>query len=230
MKISGFIIISLLLFAGPAIAQKDIVPDTVRGKYAPSGLRIGFDLISGGQAIVKNGIKAITQGEYREIQFSADIDFYRYFLNFEYGLFDRQWTSSDGYYINKGSHYKIGPDVNFLHRDPDGSALFFGLRYAFANFSDESNYRTSSSYWGSGRNTIENNNISADWFEITTGLKVKLTRIIWLGYTARFQFGADNFEGKQLIPHWIPGYGRADETSSWGVDYWLIIKVPFKKK
>lgn len=228
MKIFASIIISLLL-AFSVSGQGNITPDTVKGKFIPTGVRLGFDLINAGQAVIKNGVKAITQGEYRELQFSADIDFYRYFLNVEYGIFEREWIRDDGFYNNKGVHYKIGPDVNFLHRDPDGAALFFGLRYAFTKFSDDMNYQYSNGFWGNGGNSISNKDIKADWFEITTGLKVPLTKIIWLGYTARVKLGAGTFEDQALIPYWVPGYGRADRNTAWGLDYWLILRIPLKK-
>lgn len=230
MKISGFIIISLFVCFSSSAQNEDIVPDTVKGKFIPSGIRVGFDLISFGQDIVEKGIQAFSGDGFNELHFTADIDFYRYFLNIEYGIYNRQWTRTDGFYINTGDFYKIGPDINLLHRDPDASALFFGLRYAWANFSDEVVYNTESEFWGSGGNRVSNDDLSADWFELTTGLKVKLTRILWLGYTARFKFSVDTFEGRQLIPHWIPGFGRADERTWWGLDYWLIIKIPFKKE
>lgn len=230
MKTLGYIIISMLISVA-GYGQSNLQPDTTKGKFIPTGIRIGFDLISSGEAVIDKGLQVFTQGEYNELQFAADIDFYRYFLNVEYGIYDRQWTRDDGYYINKGSHFKIGPDINFLHKDPDGSALFFGLRYSFSNFSDEIVYDYQNQFWGDGANRIENDNLKANWLELTTGLKVKLTKIIWLGYTARFKFGysTDTFADKALIPHWVPGYGRASETSAWGLDYWLIVKVPFRK-
>jgi len=244
MKTLGFIIISFLSISpltGQQIdsasvvekAQEVVQGDSARSKYLPTGVRVGFDLISFGQGVINNGVQAITQGEFREIQFSADIDFYRYFLNVEYGRFETELTVPDrGFYEISGSHFKVGPDVNFLHRDPDGSALFFGLRYSWNNFSDRQVYNFTNNFWGDGSNEISNINISANWIEITTGLKVKLTKVIWLGYTARFKFGysTDTFSDKELVPHWIPGYGRADENSRWGLDYWIIFKLPFDGK
>ncbi|MTI22888.1 hypothetical protein E1176_17785 [Fulvivirga sp. RKSG066] len=230
MRILGYIITTSLLFISCfASAQSDIVPDTIQGKYIPTGIRVGVDLISPTQAIINDGFKGFTGGENRELHLSADVDFYRYFLNFEFGKLDREWRSDNGIYTNSGTFYKIGPDVNFLHRDPDGSTLFFGLRYAFANFSDQMTYNINDPIWGVGSGDVHNGSLSSNWFEVTTGLKVKITRILWLGYTGRFKFASDTFEGNNLIPHWVPGYGRADETSAWGLDYWLIIKIPFKK-
>ncbi|MDX1629665.1 MAG: DUF6048 family protein [Fulvivirga sp.] len=228
MRIYASIIISLICTANVLGQNKSIVPDTVKGKYIPSGIRLGFDLINFGEALAANGMDVFSKGEYRELQFTADIDFYRYFFNVEYGIFNRSWQSIDAVYNNQGSHFKIGPDVNFLHRDPDGSALFFGVRYAFTSFSDELQHNFENDFWSGGANNLSNDRVFADWLEFTSGLKVRLTNILWLGYTARFKFAVDTFEDNALIPHWIPGFGRASEATFWGFDYWLIIKIPFK--
>ena len=64
---------------------------------------------------------------------------------------------------------------------------------------------------------------------MVTGLKVKIWKYLWLGYTARFKFGVDTFERNELIPHEIPGFGRADETVIWDFDYWLMFRIPIRK-
>ena len=209
-----------------------LLPDSLKkpSKYLPTGVRIGMDLISFGQGVETNGVRAITQADVRQWKFSADIDFYRYFLNIEYGIFDRQWDAPNSTYINKGSFLKIGPDVNFLHRDPDQSALFIGMRYAISNYEDNLQYNYSNVFWSDGSDFVDNSSLSSQWFEITTGIKVKLSTYIWMGYTARFQFNVnDNHASNELAPHWIPGYGFAVNESDWGFEYWLIFRIPFRE-
>lgn len=199
-------------------------------RFFPTGVRIGIDLISFGQGVQTNGIRAITQADVRQWKFSADIDFYRYFFNVEYGIFERQWDAPGSTYINKGSFLKVGPDVNFLHRDPDQSALFIGMRYATSFYEDNLSYEYSNVFWGDGSDFVENKSLSSRWFEVTTGLKVKLGEYIWMGYTARFQFSVnDNHATNELAPNWIPGYGLAQEESNWGFEYWLIFRIPISE-
>ena len=230
MKIFGFII-SLSLFALSGYTQDSLqVQQYERTKFIPTGVRVGLDLISLGQGVASNGLSAITQGDARQWKISADIDFYRYFLNIEYGSFQRVWIAPQSGYSNEGRFLKIGPDVNFLHRDPDQSALFVGLRYARSTFSDRLNYDYDHPFWGSGTTSSRNDDLSVRWFEITTGLKVKLWRYIWSGYTARFKFGVSDFyENYNPAPHWIPGYGLAEKETSWAFEYWLIFRIPFRE-
>ena len=241
MKISRYLISALLICLAFSVQGQEedsvvVKPkkiDTLgMKKFIPTGIRFGMDLISLGSGVVKNGLPALTQGDVRQWKFNADIDVYRYFLNFEYGILDRQWEdpSLTSIYNNKGYFFKLGPDINFLHRDPDQSALFIGFRYAKAKYDDDIVYNYNNTYWGSGVETGYNRNLESEWYELTTGLKVKLYKFIWAGYTARFKFSvSNNFSGNDLAPHWIPGYGRAAEESRWGFEYWLIFRIPFKE-
>lgn len=228
--IFGFIISTMLLLSGVK-AQEQSAVDSIKREvkeridpkeFIPTGIRIGTEMIS--------GVASFTNNPIQEFQFLADVDFYRYFFNVQYGTFSGEWENANGIYTNDGSHFKIGPDVNFLHRDPDGSALFFGVRYSFSNFSDNYSYTDSDPIWGTYSNEVSNNNLSASWIEFVSGLKVKVLGPIWMGYTARFKFGVTKFEDKDLIPHWIPGFGRGDENSYWGFDYWLIVRLPVRKQ
>nr|WP_281168983.1 DUF6048 family protein [Fulvivirga imtechensis] len=196
--------------------------DSLKGKFVPTGIRIGAEAV--------NITRSFIGEDYKEYQFQADIDFYRYFFNVEYGILERTFTSENGLYNVEGSYLRIGPDINFLHRDPDMSALFFGLRYGMATFSDKLNYSYRDKAFGDGTGQVANNDINAKWFEMVAGMKVKMWRMVWLGYTARFKFGVDTFENNELIPNIIPGFGRADETVVWGLNYYLIIRIPVRKE
>jgi hypothetical protein len=230
MRTSGFIISALLMLVSMSVlAQVDSVK-AGKSKFVPTGLRVGFDLVSYGQAVKKNGIKALTQGEVRQWKFNADIDFHRYFLAFEYGHFERLWIDPNFLYNNNGTFYKIGPDVNFLHRDADHSALFVGFRYAKATYSDNITFGYTNGFWGDGAKYVENNSLQSSWLEFTTGMKVRIYKFIWTGYTARFKFKVnDSYPNNELAPYWIPGYGRAQEESRWGFEYWLMMRIPFRK-
>lgn len=196
--------------------------DSLKGKYVPTGVRIGAEAV--------NITRSFIEENYKEYQFQADIDFYRYFLNVEYGVLERTFTSENGLYNVEGSYFRVGPDINFLHRDPDRSALFFGLRYGFTTFSDNLSYSYQDQSFGDGTDYVTNKDIKANWLEMVAGMKVKMWKMVWLGYTARFKFSVDTFENKELIPNIIPGYGRADETVVWGLNYYLIIRIPVRKE
>ena len=225
MKISGFFT-SLLLLVGAtcAFSQDEPVvhPDSVKGKFLPTGIRVGTGVI--------NMIRTSANSDLTELTFIADIDFYRYFWNVEWGRFEI--TRADGtnaLYSVEGSYFRFGPEINFLKKDPEKNALFFGLRYARASFDDKLTYTSASGFFDNDPLEVSNNGLAADWYEMVTGLKVKIWKNLWMGYTARFKFGVDTFERNELIPHDIPGYGRADQRSAWDFNYWIMFRIPIRK-
>ena len=205
----------LLTFAqGP---EKDEKKD-----FIPTGLRVGIDLIGVGQTFLEENRS--------EIELNLDADLYRYFLNLEVGRIDRTQTARELSYINEGFYYRAGIDINFLHKDPDRSALFVGFRYASASFDDRLNTQVTDDLFGDRPVSLSNNNVQARWGELTTGLKVKLWKIVWMGYTARFKFGLSVNNDSNFTPHEVPGYGLAGEDTYWGFDYYLFIRLPVRKE
>jgi hypothetical protein len=83
--------------------------------------------------------------------------------------------------------------------------------------------------WGSLDRLVTNNNVPAGWVELTTGLRVKIWRIFWLGYTARLKFGLSTGDTPEMLPSDVPGYGRADKESYWGFNYQLFVRLPVRK-
>ena len=220
--------ISLLLISVASFAQR---PDTVvldsLGKinYLPTGIRIGTDLISIG--------KTQFQNDFKGWEVNADIDFYRYFLALDYGSWGRTFSSDSGNYSNDGTYWRAGIDVNFLVKDIDRNMFFIGFRYGRARFSEDltvyaNNWfppvdvLVSTPYTHSG--------VNARWFELTSGLRVKIWKIIWMGYTARFKFGLKyDANTADIIPADVPGYGRTEKDSYWGFNYQIFIRLPLRK-
>ncbi|UII28609.1 DUF6048 family protein [Fulvivirga maritima] len=191
--------------------------------YIPTGVRIGTDVIS--------IVKTFTKDEYTEFNITADIDFHKYLFNVELGRMEQSMSTDNdsAAYEVKGSYLKLGPDINFLVKDPDRSALFVGLRYALSSFSDNLSYINNDPTYGVTNGNLENSNITAHWFELTTGLKVQIAKPLWMGYTARFKVRLSNFEEEELMPHTIPGYGLAEDNVTWGFNYWIMFRIPIRK-
>lgn len=203
-----------------AFAQKK---DTVKIKpdFRPTGLSVGTDLIS----IVRNSYDKTFTGW----EVNGDIDFYRYYFVVDYGNWGRTYLSDTSGYTNNGNYFRVGIDVNFLKKDPDRNMFFFGFRYGAGTFSEQLSVVRTSATWGSLSGEFSNNNVSARWFELTTGLRVKIWKVIWMGYTARFKFGLKTGATPVMLPHDVPGYGRADEESYWGFNYQIFIRLPVRK-
>jgi len=211
----------LLLIAFAASAQKK---DTVKVKhdFRPSGIRMGTDVM----AIIKSA----TDDTFEGWEVNGDIDFYRYYFAVDYGYWARNYTAYDAIYANDGTYWRVGADVNFLTKDPDKNMYFFGLRYGSSVFSEEMVIQKVDPIWGDISTTLTNSNVNAHWFEVTTGLRVKMLKMIWMGYTVRLKFALNTDGTDDMMPSDVPGYGRADAESYWGFNYQIFIRIPVRKK
>lgn len=161
------------------------------------------------------------------------MDFYRYYFAIDYGSWSRTFTSDFGSYANDGTYWRVGADVNFLLKDLDRNMFFLGARYAQANFSENLNVHAENTF--TDPVTFEDLNyahsgVNAHWFELTTGLRVKIWKVIWMGYTARFKFALKHDNTENIIPSDIPGYGRTNKDSNWGFNYQIFIRIPVRKQ
>lgn len=160
-----------------AAAQK---ADTVITKsYIPTGIRLGTDLISLG--------KIPWSDKFDGWEVNADIDFYRYYLTVEYGSWEKTLNSATQDYSNAGNYFRVGPDINFLLKDPDRNMFFIGFRYAQSSFDERLSFVTQDPVFGEINETLHNKGMSAAWGEVTMGLRVKVWKGLWMGYTGRLK-------------------------------------------
>lgn len=201
-------------------ADSDVVKTSAaHTKFIPTGIRFGADVL----AVVRGA----TTTSFSGWEVSADVDVHRYFVVAEYGYWERNYTTPDQY-NNDGTYYRAGVDVNFLKNDPDKNAFFIGARYGHATFSEHLVIETTDPVWGVVTSDESNVNINGRWFELTTGIKVKMWKMIWMGYTARFKFGLNTNETAPLVPHDVPGYGNTDKATTWGFNYQLFFRLPVR--
>jgi hypothetical protein len=216
----------ILLSVSFAFAQQPksdtVKTDTVRNRYLPTGIRVGTDVIS----LVKTNI----QDDFKGWEVNADVDLHRYFLAADFGNWERTYNKTDSAnYTNSGSYWRAGVDVNFLLKDPERNMFFIGFRYGRSRFKEDFTIISYDPIWGAFTRNYTNNNVTGRWLELTSGIRVKIWQMIWLGYTARFKFGLKTKGETDMLPHDVPGYGRTDKDSYWGFNYQIFIRLPFRK-
>jgi hypothetical protein len=195
--------------------------DTVRNKYIPTGIRIGTDIIS--------LVKTRTQENFNGWEVNGDIDFNRYYFALEYGTWGRNFRSLTSTYANTGKFWRAGIDVNFLTKDPDRNLFFIGVRYGRSVFTESMSVTLEDPNWGLLSDSFYQSDVNAWWIELTSGLKVKVWKIFWIGYTGRFKFALTTDATEEMLPFDIPGFGRADKETTWGFNYYLMIRIPIRK-
>lgn len=196
--------------------------DTTKKDFIPSAVRLGTDLSYVGISIFND--------ERELYELNADIDFANYFLVLDYGHEERVRSMENYQYRNEGNYFRVGIDVNFLYKKDKINVLFFGVRFAKSNFDDQLTAILQDDFYGPLEISRNNSGVSANWLELTTGVKVRIWKQLFLGYTARFKFNRNLDETKKLHPFDIPGYGRASEPSLWGLNYHIFYRIPFRKK
>jgi hypothetical protein len=197
--------------------------DTVRQKrdFRPTGLRFGTDLIP----LVRNTY----DDHFKGWELNADVDFYRYYFSVDYGYWARSYPTDSSDYENSGTYMRVGVDVNFLKNDPDRNMVFIGVRYGFGTFDEHLSVIGENPYWGSLSGDYTNENVRAQWLELVTGLRVRMWKMIWMGYTVRLKFGLSTSDTPEMLPHDVPGFGRADVDSYWGFNYQIFVRLPVRK-
>lgn len=218
-------IISILLLSVSTVgwAQNNI--DTLlnaKPSFLPTGIRAGADVIS--------VVRTFTDNTFSGFEINGDIDFNRYYLAVELGRWERELSTDLEQYANRGNYFRLGVDVNFLKKDPEKNMLFFGARYGHGTFSEDISIISEDPIWGDLTSSYANNNVRANWIELTTGLKVKVLGNFWMGYTARFKFGLNTNAPRGFIPHDVPGYGKTYNDNTWGFNYYLIYRIPVRKE
>jgi hypothetical protein len=212
----------LLLITFCAHAQKQKADTTINpwNKYIPTGVRGGIDA----WALARN----FYDDSFRGWEINGDVDFYRYYLTVDYGYWARDFNDNGNIYSNSGTYYRIGADVNFLKKDPEKNMFFIGLRYGHSVFSEDLEIETEDPIWGPVSSTLHNEKVNASWYELTTGIRVRMWKMIWMGYTARFKFGLTTHEKGTLVPSDVPGYGGTDAGSTWGFNYQIFVRIPVR--
>lgn len=190
-------------------------------RFVPTAIRIGTDAIP--------PIRTLTDGAFSGYEFNVDIDFYRYYLAIEAGRWGRDFQTDMEEYTNHGNYFRIGVDVNFLKKDPEKNVFFIGARYGHGKFSENLTITSVDDVWGSSTDSYVNTDVKANWAELTTGLKVRMFGIFWMGYTARYKFLLGTNEARGFIPHDVPGYGKTYNESTWGFNYYIMFKIPVRK-
>lgn len=191
-------------------------------EFIPTGARVSVDLNSFSRNLWDD-TKTLTE-------FQVDVDFRHYLLVLEYGTSKTEQLEEEFSYINDGSYFRIGPEINFLYDPSSLHAITIGLRYATSTFDDLLIYNTEDAF-GNTLITASNEKGKAQWAEFTIGNKINLWKGLFMGFTLRYKF-LKSVQFDELEPHWLPGFGenRGDDNDQFGFSYYLSWRFGFRKK
>ncbi|WP_298538524.1 DUF6048 family protein [uncultured Aquimarina sp.] len=215
------------------ISARDTLPPAE--KY---GLRVGVD--------IARLIRTAINDDYSGFEINGDYRVYKnYYLAAEIGneslLRDEENIEVEG----AGSYIRLGVDYN-VYKNWYGmqNSIYAGLRYGFSTFDQTLNsYRifTGTDFFPNEPITEkrEAEDLTASWIEFTLGIKVEVLNNLYLGASVSLRGLVsekdpdgfdDEFDGFENL--FIPGYGRTNDFSQFGVGYTYTISylIPFIKK
>ncbi len=199
--------------------KKQVIRDTLNyAFYKPDAIRIGIDGSYFLKGLFSKSI-ATYFGNNRMAEITADASFKdnRYFLVADIGYATtaliKQSRSEFGkrqngfQYDVQGAYFRVGLDYNVMRRYFNNEVLFVGVRYGQSFFNHDLRYNLlPDSVWNVNLpNTItpigkmEQSGLTANWVELTGGLKVNIWKNIFVGYTVRFMFLGNISGGDKII-------------------------------
>lgn len=110
--------------------------------------------------------------------------------------------------------------------------MLVGLRYGFTTFyHNAENIQINDNFWGNYTGgKVESNWIAANWIEVATGMRARLFNNFYLGWSVRMRIKLGMGNDQTMFPYTIPGYGKAWNNTSVGINYSLSYKIPIYKK
>ena len=210
----------LIFFAATSFGQQKKVQKPKKN-YTPTGFRVGTDLI--------DITKTLTSKTFSGWEVNGDVDFANYYLTADVGSWAKDIALENGEYTNSGNYYRVGIDVNFLGNDPDKNMYFLGFRVGQAAFNESINYVNTAPNLFSPFPTTATNVATGHWGEITTGLRVKIWKGLWMGYTARLKLAPTVHGNPTFVTYDMPGYGVVQEKPWWGFNYQVFWRFAWKK-
>jgi hypothetical protein len=201
----------------------------------PSSLHLGYNLSKPLYYIWKEK----TGSQY---SLDASLDFRRILLagTYGWGVVTRESPPSklDALSRHEGSYFSLGVDYNFIKASPEANLAFLGMRYSVAYFYDQLAgklqdesviLRKGKAEWDKAyRLVLERHKGRAKWLEIVTGVRVHIWWWVYAGCTAYYRFAKDIAIVDNHIPFDVIGWGLNEEEDTWGLHYYLSLRIPFQ--
>jgi len=217
-------IILKYFFSGCGIALLNITVIAQEKRFVPTGIRIGTDL-----SLL--GITAFSSNR-SGYEINGDIDFHKFFLVWDIGHENRDRVTPLFNYNSEGDYFRIGLDVNLLnpHKNQNNNVMFFGVRLAKAFYDDRVTFTIIDNNYGEISQFRRNFGLVANWLEFTAGIKVRMWKNLYLGYTGRLKFSKALKGDEAIRPFDIPGFGKSKERSVFGINYYITYLIKWKDK
>lgn len=186
--------------------------------WKPSAVRIGLDISRPVVRLVEPGV--------RFYEVNGDLQFGRYFLAADWGTGKQLWEAAGLDYQTSGSYFRLGTDVNFIPENKEGNLLYVGLRYAQSGYREQLSTTYVDPLFGPLPVSLDRQ-ASAYWFEGVAGMKARVWKQFFLGYTLRYKFGLKTKEAGAYASYAVPGFGKVGDGNTFSFNYHVFYRIPF---
>lgn len=172
--------------------------------------------------------------KYGGVDFSATLNLHnRYLPTFEAGFGMAKKTPADMNFTYKtplAPYFKIGADYNFIYNSDPDYRFTAGLRYGFSTFKYTlTDVTVDDNYWDEvSHPTYPDASVTAGWFEVVVGLRVRIAGPISAGWAFRYHSILHRSHPEMGDAWYIPGYGT--ENSSISGTFSIVYNLGFTKK
>ncbi len=180
----------------------------------------------------------LSSGETYSYEAAAQLDLkHQYYPILELGYAGANKTSNDAINFKSNSFFsRIGVDINLLSskkdEEPTTNLFLAGLRLGICNFDyNISNVKIIDSYWNTSSTfNYPTKNTTRFWYEIVSGVRVEISKNIFMGWTVRIKNPISQDITSDVNPWYIPGFGQNSSTTNWGFNYTIGYKLNFDSK
>lgn len=171
---------------------------------------------------------------YGLVEFAAELNLHnRYIPVVEIGLGQADNTPDDNNYTYRSPispFLRIGANYNFLYNSNPDYMVYAGIRYGFSPFKfSVTDISLDNGYWDqTDRFDIPSQSVTAGYFELILGLRVRIIGNFSLGWNVRYHSLLHESQTDYGQPWYIPGFGS--RNSSIGATFSLTYTIPLQKK
>ena len=140
--------------------------------------------------------------------------------------------SQDNYsysWLSNGIFVRGGIDFNMI-KPFEAIGKYYagiGLRYGLSLYNSEVPSFKHDNYWGTGTSSVAASRHLAHFIELCPGIKTEILKNMSIGWNLRLRFMIYPGTGKNLKPISVPGYGNGAKSFSPGINYYIIINIPY---
>jgi hypothetical protein len=215
-RISGYFISLLIINFNLSVRAQDSIKVHLN-------IRAGFDIYGPAVYLINQN----------NLNFEAFIAFERSsrktfileggYQNFKYFQYNYNWVSN-------GVFFRGGIDFNMIKPFEAAGKYYagIGLRYGLSIYNSAVPSFQHDNYWGTGIGSIPSSTHVAHFFEVDPGIKTDILKNLSIGWNLRLRFLVYSGTGKDFKPVSIPGYGNGVKSFSPGINYYIIINIPYK--